>query len=153
MKALANLGWLPIVMLLTVTACNGGDDNGGGTTGDNGDGGEPVVATQPEIPGPFSFTISGECQAVIKITELSLVRGQTVTYCNEWAQTSTLKFDVPGLLPNGATQVDLAPGDCVTYTITTDVATGSYTWSLICQGYTGPSGGGPVKVMDPPPGP
>lgn len=145
MKALVNLGWLSIVALLMVTACNGGADNGDVVTD------EPVVVSEPAIPPPFNFTISGECQAVIKITELSLVRGQTVTYCNEWAKTSTLKFDVPGLLPGGATQRDLTPGECVTHTITTDVATGTYSWSLTCVDYTGPSGGGPVKVVDPPP--
>ena len=139
-RTLVRLGWLPLALVMAVVACDGGD-NGGTQTG----GEEPaVVTTVPEIPPPFNFTISAACQAVVEITELNLVRGQTVTYCNKWAQMSTLKFSVAGFLPDGATQVDLATGECVTWTITTDVATGEYTWSLTCQGNTAPSGGGPV---------
>jgi hypothetical protein len=140
--------------LAVVIACNGG---GGGDT-------EEVVEEVPvsEVvegipasysPPTFNFTISGECQAVTEITGLDLMRGQMVTYCNKWGEMATLSFSVAGFLPDGATSVTLFPGDCISYEVPIDLEVGpNVVWSLNCQDFSGPMGGGPVKVQDQPPG-
>jgi len=137
--------WIPVWMLVAAVVVLAGCGGGGE---------EEQAAAPPAEVGPLNFTISGECQAVIEINELSVVRGQQVTYCNKWAQSATLTFSAAGFLPNGDVSVTLPPGQCLTYTIDNTVPLGTgVNWTLNCQGYSGPGGGGPVKVQDPPPPP
>jgi len=110
------------------------------------------------VPPPtYHFTITGECKATdgssAEITQLDLVAGQTVEYCNHWSSRSQVTFSVVGFLPGGALDMTLEAGECVTYIVDTGVVDGNYAWSLSCEGYSGGMGGGPVKVDNPPPGP
>ncbi len=149
--------WIPVLMLVAagvaVAGCGGGGEEEEQAAATPAEETLTTVATAAEV-GPLNFTISGECQAVIEINELSVVRGQQVTYCNKWAQSATLTFSAAGFLPNGDVSVTLSPGQCLTYTIDNTVPLGTgVNWTLNCQGYSGPGGGGPVKVQDPPPPP
>ncbi|HEX5131902.1 MAG TPA: hypothetical protein VFX92_05385 [Candidatus Krumholzibacteria bacterium] len=139
--------WLLVGGLALLPACsdNNGDNEEEETT-------LPASVTTV-IPDTYHFTISGECKAVMEITQLELVKGQEIEYCNKWAKKATLKFSTPGFLPDGATQVDMEPGQCVTFTVDSSLTTGMYEWQLFCEDYTGGQGGGPVKIQDPPPGP
>lgn len=132
--------WLIASMCLLMCGCDwcpGPDDGDGETT-----------------PTTYEFTISGECKATDKdgaeITELELVAGQTVIYCNNWSAQAEVKFSIAGFLPGDVLNMTLEPGACITHVVGT-VADGNYAWELNCQDHPG-RGGGPVKVDNPPPG-
>ena len=139
--------WVLIVMCVVMCGCNG-EGEGDGEVQEN------VTTSVPTTPPPtFSFSIIDQCRAVRMITQLDVVAGQTVEYCNNWNVRAELKFSVPGFLPDGALTVILEPGQCVTHVVDASVADGEYAWTITCEGYTGPGGGGPVVVDNPPPGP
>ena len=69
----------------------------------------------------YHFTVSAACKATdssgTDITQLDLVAGQTVEYCNNWSARSQVTFSVVGFLPGGALDLTLEPGECVTYVV------------------------------------
>jgi len=142
---------LLFVMMGGVVACNKKNKNGDDTT---------TTTTQKIVtpPAALQFNIAatpGVCEATdgtgAVISQLSLVAGQTVTYCNQRTMKAQVKFSVPGFVPGG-TDLNLNPGECVTHVVESGVVDGDYSWTMTCEDVTG-GGGGPVKVDNPPPGP
>lgn len=143
------VSWL-VMFLIVLTgalfACDGDDD------GDDADDNKQTTA-----PPAFQFNITSTCAANDgggnAISQLDLVAGQTVTYCNNWSAQAQVKFSVTGFVPGG-TDLTLQPGECVTHVVESTVVDGEYQWSYSCEGgTTSGMGGGPVKVDNPPPGP